>query len=834
MSSELPPPAADARPEGALSGWLDDYAADVTTGDLFLGAGDADAGRWIAMAQGLSSISEGDPVALQDMVGRHIVDLGLTFREAGDAEERSWPLTPMPLIVGAQEWEQVERGLIQRATLLDKLAADIYGPQNLVAQGHLPAAVIAGSPYFARRMVGRGTQSGHFIHLYAADLVRGPRGQWRVLQDRVRLATGIGYALENRLAMSRATDSLLADSNVRRVAQFFASMRQGLAADCRRENPRIALLTPGRYNQTYAEQAHLARYLGLPLVEGRDLNVTDDRLFVGTIAGPKRVDAVWRWVNTNSLDPLAFDAKSEIGVPNLFDAWASGGVEVANRPGVEVLESPAFCAFLPRLFWELLGEEAILPTAATWWCGQSAEAQIVRDRIDELALISAFGEPVDGLPGLGLVAGADLDPAERTALFEAMRRRPMDYCGQEIVHLSTTPAIIDGQIVPRPFTIRAFVARTADGGWTVMPGGFARLSSTDALPTTLIGAGDLSADVWVVDGVAEQQPISLISDEPHISRGGGILASQAADNLFWFGRYNERAELTVRIIRSILGNSIEVDGGRAGDGEVRRGLIQLLALWGAIDPAHSTEHIPEVCGRAMSDVAMQGSVAALIRTRHDVGMALRERFSREYWRLISRPMPHVDEHRPQQVLTVAKGLTEHFSAAAGLASENMIRGPAWRFLEIGKRIERAIATCRVASQLSQMVDTREALNVLLDLCDSQIVYRTRYLTGPMANPVRDLVLLDPGNPRALAFQVAEIAGHLAALPGSRDDNMPEDALRLARALDGSLQSAVAPDMTVARLAEVEGQLLQISDAISSRYFLQLGDAESATRRSILA
>ncbi|MGF7154555.1 circularly permuted type 2 ATP-grasp protein [Novosphingobium gossypii] len=829
------------RPDLAPSAdWLDGYAAEVTRGDLFADASRPVAEVWRRVAAGLAAATDGDPSAIQDATARNAADLGLAFRLTGDEDERAWPLNAMPLIVGAQEWAQVERGLIQRAELMESIAADIYGPQTLVAQGHLPAAVVAGSPFFARRMMGRSPENGCFVHVYAADLARGPRGQWRVLQDRVRVAGGMGYALENRLAMSRAMGNLLADAHARRLAEFFSTMVEGMAAACRRENPRIALMTPGRFNQTYAEQAHLARYLGLPLVEGRDLTVLDEKLYVGTIAGPKRVDAVWRWIDTTALDPLSFDAKSQLGVANLFDAWAGGGVEMVNWPGVEVLESPAFAAFMPRLCRILLGEAPILPTIATWWCGQAAESSTVAARLDELALLSAFGTAVPGLESRGPVAGTDLDPRRRAALLDALWRRPMDYCGQEIVRLSTTPAIIDGRIVPRPFTVRAFVARTADGGWTVMPGGFARLSSSTALPTSLMGDGDLSADLWVVEDRPVQQHAAVrTAAEPPISRGGGILASQAADNLFWFGRYNERAETMVRVVRAILANPADGDGAldpQADAGGAFAHLVALLVDGDAIAPETAKLSVAGICARALTETRLPGGVAALMRRRQQAGMALRERFARDFWRIVSRPMPSINVDRPQSMLSSARWLTEHFSALAGLISENMVRSAAWRFLEIGQRLERAQAICRMARRLTTQSapDTPPdaELGLLLDLCDSQIIYRSRYLTRPALNPVRDLVLLDPDNPRALVYQVAQIAQHLAQLPPLRDDNIAEPPLRAARALLGELQAALAAEMTSARVAKVEAQLLALSDAISDRYFLQF-DNEDAERRTRL-
>lgn len=819
---------------------LQDYPLDVLAGDLFRHASPDLAARWHAMADGLAALTEESGTPMQELVARQIVDLGMSFRLTGDAEERPWPLTPLPLIIGADEWAEVERGLIQRARLLEAVSADIYGPQQLVADGHLPAAVVTGSRYFARNMVGlnpgeHGRGRSH-IHVYAVDLARGPRGQWRVLADRLRLANGIGYALENRLALARSTGSLLTQVNARRLAGFFSQLRGGIARDCQRENPRIALLTPGRFNQSYPEQAHLARYLGFPLVEGRDLTVSDDRLYVRTIAGPKRIDALWRWIDTPALDPLNFDARSQIGVPDLFDAWARDGLEIANRPGVEVLEAPAFAAFLPRLCQTLLGEAPLLPNVATWWCGQPVEAGDVLARLDELLIAPAFGQPVEGLEGTAPVPGASLSGAARAALLDAMARRPMDYCGQEIVQLSTTPALIGDAFVPRPFTVRAFVARGSDGEWQVMPGGFARLSAAGGIQTTLMGAGDLSADVCVVDapGTAPAVPPFLTATPP-VRRGGGILASQAADNLFWFGRYVERAEATVRVIRAVLGSAIEVDSAAGSNPEVLEKLVALLAEWGAIPPEAAQNPAPRICRAALSEAALPGGVTALFGMIRSTGMPLRDRLAPDFWRIASRPVPPIDSHRPGALLRIARELLERLSALSGLLAENFIRGPAWRFLDMGRRLERGLTLCAITASLAgEEGEPAEALGVLLDLSDSQITYRSRYLTGPRRDPVLDLLLLDPDNPRSLAFQLARLVQHIDALPRLSEDLLPEAPLREARALLSPLENTTVAMFDPAHLQQVGTGLLSLSNTVAERYFLQYEKTDATSARTLLA
>ncbi|MFT4025381.1 MAG: circularly permuted type 2 ATP-grasp protein [Novosphingobium sp.] len=814
------------------------YAVPDAAADLYSGAPAEVQRMWRRMAGGLAGLSGGGPGGLgevHDRLSREVMDLGTTFRLSGDKDERPWPLSPMPLLIGTEEWAGLTRGLIQRAGLLEQVIADIYGPQALIAQGHLPAAVVAGSPYFARKMQGVAPPRGRYLQVYAVDLARGPGGKWRVLADRLRLPTGIGYALENRLAISRTTGTLLSDINARRLAGFFAELRDGIAASCSREMPRIALLTPGQFNQSYTEQAHLARYLGFPLVEGRDLAVSRDRLYVRTIAGLKRVDAVWRWIGTEMLDPLAFDAHSRIGVPDMFDAWSSGELVVANWPGVGVVQARAMSAFLPRLADRLLGESLLLPNMATWWCGQDLECRIVKERIDDLVISSAFGSEAAGLKGGRTRAGASLDAAERAALFTAMDRRPIDYVGQEIVHLSTTPTLIEGRFEPRPFTLRAFVARGTDGQWVVMPGGFARMSAQGDLRTSLIGEGDFSADVCIVDEVPVDQ-LSLLGPDrvPPIRRAGGILASQAADNLFWLGRYSERAEVTVRIVRNLLGSSIDVDSGSGRGSTGRQRLVRLLLRWGAIPPAAAKLPLPELCARAFRERELSGGIAALVGSIRDIGRSLRDRVSADFWRVANQPPPPLNDQAAQSVLTAANKLIDRLSVLSGLASENMARSPAWHFYDLGRRIERATTICRVTRQLAAEDCSPDDLGLLLDLFDSQITYRSRYLVGPMRSPVADLLLLDPGNPRGLAFQLDRIAEHLAAVPRLNEDEIPEAPFRQLNAMLAILRSLEADSIDDAQLRDIETRLLALSDAISQRYFLQYERADPPVQDTLLA
>jgi uncharacterized circularly permuted ATP-grasp superfamily protein/uncharacterized alpha-E superfamily protein len=813
--------------------WADAYLANAPAGDLFAGASPAMQTRWRTMLDRLSAQAQGDPAMLADNVARQAIDLGMAFRLTGDEQERSWPLGPIPMLIDAAEWAHIERGLAQRAELLEQVIGDIYGSQSLVRDGKLPASVITGSPHYWRVMNSTPPPRGHHLHFYAADIGRGPAGEWRVLADRVRTPVGVGYALENRLALSRATGDLLGAMNTRRLAPFFDDLRRGLAVDCERSDPRIGLLTPGRFNQSYAEQAHLARYLGLLLVEGDDLIVTDGQLFVRTIQGLKRIDGLWRWMDSRFMDPLAFDSKSRIGVPDLFDACARGGLVLSNWPGAGVIESRAFAAFLPQLSKALLGADLILPNIATWWCGQSGERTYVRDRLDQLVVGSAFDQDVAGLPDARFTPGSALDAPQRAMLAEAMARRPMDYVGQELVKLSTTPAVVDGRLTPLPFTLRVFVARDAQGQWRVMPGAFARLAGHGDIRAALMGKGDMSADMCVVDSVAVPPDTLLGAGAPAIRRIGGMLPAKAADNLYWLGRYIERTEMTLRLIRAIVGGSIEADLGPSVASPTMNRLVGQLVLWGAI-ARDGGGPIGPICATALGDARQSGSVRALMASVGNIGEGLRDRLASDFWRLVRLPLPTFDGAVTETLLDASSRMIERISALSGLAAENMGRSEGWRFHDMGRRMERAINGCRLLGLFGGEGASADDLTVLLDLNDSQISYRTRYLTGPALPPVRDLVALEPYNPRAIVYQAQRLADHVAALPTLRADGMPEEPRRLADALVARLSPLTGDMLTIGDIDDVETRLLALSDAIGQRYFLQVRKAEKAEGADLLS
>jgi len=794
--------------------WVADYCAHVPPSDVLCARRDT---AWAGLFEELAGLSGESLELARERAQRAAEDIGTGFRIAGEGEERPWPLSPVPLLIEQGEWRGIAEGIAQRAELMETLLRDLYGEARLVAQGDVPAALVTGSPFFLRPLARLTPPGGYHLQFVAADLCRGPSGEWRVLADHLRAPAGAGYALENRLAMARTLDGLQTRINIERHAPFFAAFREGLAARCRRAEPRIALLTPGRLNPSYAEQAHLARYLGFLLVEGADLAVLDDQPYVRTIAGLKRVDALWDRLDPRLLDPLALDSHSTIGVAGIIDAMAEGNVVVANAPGVGLLEAPAFAAFLPRLCELLTGAPLKLPNIATWWCGQDVECDHVAAHLDSLLIAPAFGSPPLGLPDGTAALGSTITGAARAALLEDLARRPQDYVGQEVVCLSTMPVVAEDGLAPRPFTLRVFAARGADGQWIVLPGGFARIGEHPDARAAVMGEGTWSADVCI-HGEDPVAPVSLLpsGDSTQLRRNPGTLPSRVADNLFWLGRYLERGEALLSVLRVLLGNSISADTGAALASDTVRRLVSLVVTGGAAPEPRGLKRadLTQLARTALEDESVR-SVRAINAQARLIGEVSRERLSADMIRLLDAPFPERGS-----LLDKAGSLQRRYSALAGLAGEHMARTDAWRFHDIGRRIERAGAAVRFLRAFGGPDATGDDLSTLLDLADSQISYRQRYLTGIARVPVIDLVALDPGNPRAIAFQAGAISAHLNTLPVLSDDGLAEPQQEQARELAALMVTARATRIDDTMLWDLENRLARLSDAIARRYFLQ--------------
>ncbi|MFG1294963.1 MULTISPECIES: circularly permuted type 2 ATP-grasp protein [Xanthobacter] len=815
---------SEAFERAAAESLLGGYRTLPGVRDEMLDADGRPRAHWIPF---LAALAEMGPDELRRRFGsadRYLRDSGVFYRVYDDVGggERPWSLSHVPLLIERSDWAALSAGLIQRAELLEAVLQDLYGPGRLVSDGDLPAAAAAGSNEFLRPLVGVKPVGGRYLRLYAADVGRGPDGRWWVLADRAQAPSGTGYALENRLAMTRALPDVSRALHMQRVAGFFQALRTSLMKLDGTGEGRIGLLTPGPMNETYFEHALLARYLGFLLVEGEDLTVRGDRLHVRTVAGLKRIDVLLRRLDADFADPLELNAGSRLGVPGLVQALREGGVAFANALGSGLVEAPALLAFLPRIAMRILGAPLKLPHVGTWWCGQDAERAQVMEHLDELVIGSAFGRPVPVLPSGGSVLGADLSAAERRRLSTLLARRGVELVGQDIARLSTTPVWTGDRLTPRPFMLRVFLAAT-DSGWQVMPGGFCRISSTPDARAISLQKGDRSADVWVL---AEQAvPDTTLLPNPEnvkVRRSSGTLPSRAADNLFWLGRYVERAEATLRLSRVLVSRLAET--GETGTSPLVSRLLGLLGAWGAMprDLAKATPARYAVAVLTRRDVP--GALPQLVLAARAAASVIRDRFSPDAWKALvdlescvlapinSAPSEADAHERADAALRI-------IAAFSGLASENMNRLTGWRFLELGRRTERAISTLRFARTFGEQ-GVPGSLDALLQVADSLITYRSRYVMMEARGPVLDLVLLDPDNPRSVAFQVERMADHLRVLPGRDHDAPPPLWERLVARMRAELAAATAESFDGAWFDEMEKTLMRLSDEVAAHYFLQ--------------
>ncbi len=724
---------------------------------------------------------------------RLIEENGVTYNVYGDPRgiDRPWQLDPIPLLISSEEWAGIEKAISQRALLLDRMLGDLYGPQRLLHEALLPPELVYGNPGFLRPCHGMSVPGQCHLHAFAADLARSPNGQWWVIADRAQAPSGAGYALENRIVMSRILPEAFRDFHVQRLAGFFQSFRDTLMALApTRGTPRIVLLTPGPYNETYFEHAYLARYLGVTLVEGGDLTVRDDRVYLKTLSGLLPVHVILRRQDDAFCDPLELFGESALGTPGLTQAVRAGNVAVANALGSGLVETAATMAFLPSLCRALLGEELLMPSVATWWCGQPAEREYVIEHLEELVLKPTFPSP-----RAEVVFGEELSAEERTALADRIRANPYGFMAQERVALSTVPTGggVEGA-TPRHLVLRVYAVRSGDG-YVLMPGGLTRVSpSPDSLVVSSQRGGG-SKDTWVLaDGpVPYTSLIDRVTRPSDVSRASFALTSRVADNLFWLGRMSERADAGARLFRCALRRLAE-EPLRAVDAPLPDALVLLeRMLPGVLEPDEDGPEESADAGletRALAALFDRGrieSVGGAVAALHRIAWLLRDRISPDAWRTLARLEQDFIEPDTHPALRVSEAIGEldgaiaRLAAFTGIAMESMTRGLGWQFLDIGRRLERGIQIVALLRHglVELAEDEPRRLGNVLEVADSAMTYRSRYQTALEVPLVIDLLLLDEANPRSLAFQLEQLESRFRGLPRAprRDLSDLRDHLR---------------------------------------------------------
>ena len=782
---------------------------------------------------------------------RHLLrENGVTYNVYGASKdlERPWELDPIPLMIPIAEWQPLADAIKQRARLHNRILTDIYGPQELLRSGVFPPNALFEHPGYLLPCVGIEPPAGIYLHWYAAQLARDARGQWITLGDRSQGPSGAGYAVENRIVISRTLPEKFQQLNVIRLASYFMELQNTLASLARhhRDNPRVVLLSPGPRSSRYFEDVYLARYLGYTLVEGGDLTVRGDGVYLKTLGGLLSVDVIIRRMGDGRCDPLELRPDSPAGIPGLLQVVRDGQVVVANALGSGFLEAPIIQAYLPAACRFLLGEELKLGTVPTWWCGRAEDLRYVESHIDQLVVRPAFRHH-----NVKVHVGPKMTNDERARLLDEIRARPTQFVAQEPLVGSTAPVWNGDALQPWHVTLRAF-AVASNGDYQVMPGGLSRVATHSELLTESMAAGQRSKDVWVLaDGPVE--PVSLLRPKQsalELRRSFNDLPSRAADHLFWLGRLIERTEAQVRHVRSVVARmTSELQPAHPTD---------MLRLVVAMDepgesPLSSLSAEETTLSEVMTDAVWaflhnsdrHGGLIESIGATQRTASVVRDRISVDGWRIINQM--HFPRSNSQAAIRTSSDLTgalaplnqllTWLSAFSGLCNDSMTRGPGWRFLDIGRRIERALQTLRVIRGLlvDAQSDILPRLEAMLEIADSSMTYRYRYLTTLQLAPVLDLVLTDESNPRAVGFQLKALSEHVKTLAHDDSDLVRTAEQKILLSAQASLRLADVESFCIVNgmsdrqqldefLSTLAHELRALSDSISHTYLTHTVDS----------
>ena len=781
---------------------------------------------------------------------RQVRDNGVTYNvyAESDGPQRPWSLDLFPLIITPESWQQIETGVLQRVRLLDSVMADVYGPQTLLARNLIPPALVHGHPGYLRPMHGVRPSGETHLHIAAFDLARGPDGKWWVVSQRTQAPSGLGYLLENRLIASRLFPEAFRDLRVQRLAASYRGLMEGIKQMCpTQDEPRIVLLTPGPYNETYFEHAYLARYLGVTLVQGSDLTVRGQCLYLKTLQGLEPVHGLLKRLDDEFLDPLELRSDSRLGVPGLLQVIRAGNVLVANSPGSAFLESTAMLGFLPALSRQLLREELQLPSLATWWCGERAATEAMLPDLASCVIKRTYA-----MPGAGAVLGKSLSRRELDEWAGRIVREGDEYTVQAYLPLSQMPTWKSTrggeQIVPRSAMLRVFAVSDGPRSWRVLPGGLTRIAGAE-LDVASMQRGGSSADTWVmtqgeVDATSllqHEQPADTISHRNHRST-----TSRAAENLFWLGRYTERTENTTRLARLTL---------ESLNGEDQNSL-PLLAWLGEMAAAHALV-LPAVPPPTQARRVFERSlISALADPEHtsvgynlsgllSAASAVRERLSLEQWKVIVQAEQQFvrdcaraaedGNYSPVEALRMLEAVSGQTAAMTGAQTDRMTRDDGWRLLSSGRHLERLgfLSSALAHAFETGAVFDEGGFEAVIALFDSTITFHAQYQQRHDIPALLDLLVLDRDNPRSLGWVAQTLRGRLAKLAGSAPGKMPEIALTVPDPQAWSLEDICERDAEgrfsnlLALLAHCSQAAYKLSDDLGARYFTHSGEARQS-------
>ena len=822
----------------------------VTAFDEFRDAGGALRAHQSLLERFLSERSPAELDQLQKSVRWRITEQEVTFNILGVPEgtNRPWHLDVLPYLVERSEWLSLCRGLRQRARLLNEIIADCYGPQRLVREGLLPAELVLGHPDFLRACHGWEPVGRHRLHLYAVDIGRDPTGKFTIYSDRTQAPTGAGYALENRLVMGRTLPDLFRDYRVERIAGFFAKMRrtvESLAPKVTGGQPRVLLLSAGARDESSFEHAYLARYLGYELVEGRDLTVRDNVVYLKTLSGLRRVDVLLRRVGDAWCDALALRGGSTQGVAGLVSAARAGNIGLANPLGSVITEMPALKAYLPCLARAVLGEELIVESVPTFWCGDPQSLSLVLGSLDDMVIKPAFGDR-RGDP----FVPAQMDQKARTQLIERLKTHPGDFVGERWLGLSTVPVWESSGVVRGGLAWRAFLCRDGED-YDVMPGGLARINESPDGLFLAIRSSAVSKDVWVPSAAGSAEPMlpSMPDHRVDLKRGGLDLPSRLLDDIYWLGRYVERCDCTARLARAGIERATLEAAPDAPlalvailDALQRSGVTPPLVDVKAAEahPGAATAQAEAILLGVLFDAEASNNLRGILRRVHELTLGVRSRLSRDAWHVLRRlsnsieSLPSAPPEKIGNAVDVLDQILITLAAVSGTTLDNMVRSHAWAFLDMGRRVERGALSLVQLQALLPAGASRVHMEALLEVADSLLTYRARYLSTLQVAPVVDLLLTDTSNPRSVAFQVEALMDHFKRLQVHSDVTRSRAERRLislqSTLLTADIEQACAGDGAGLRqlLEESATLLWQFSDEVGHTFFSHLASSRAVS------
>lgn len=749
---------------------------------------------------------------------------GATINPFDEPTKRStsWDLDMIPYPISESEWAGIENGLTQRALLLEKILADTYGPQELLKNGDIPSELIFANPNFLHSCHGIQPSGNRFLTFYAADLYRGVDGDFRVLRDYGSNPAGLGYALENRIVMSRVFSELYHKTQIRRLAPFFQTFHRALMqrASLRKEDPGIVLFSPGPDSHIYYEHALLSRYLGYPLVEGQDLTVRNGKVFLKKLAGLEPVEAIFRHIPDLSSDPFALRRETASGVAGLIQVCREQNIDIVNPIGSGFADTPVLKTFLPLLCQNLMGNDLMLENHPAWWCGDRDGLDHAITHLDQMTVSSAMDQSV---------------PMDQVAdLMNQVRTHPSQYMVSDPIAPSLAPAWNNQEVSQCHSVLRVFACAT-ESGFSVMPGGLAITAGDIGTLNRNNPEQQQSKDIWVLSE-RPVEPFTLMDGFHTVAefKRSGDLPSRSADNLLWLGRYLERAEGLIRLLRLVYRRLAGED--RPEDIPELQFLLTILQEKIIIPKTPEADiglplylELSQHLKDALYQKNRPESVVSILKRVQETARNVRDRLSVDSSRVINRLEGFADNQSSDPIEILDKTLYS-LSAFSGLAMESMTRGLGWRFMDMGRRVERALnQAVLIRIGLPNVCrDSRNTLQSLLDVSDSLMTYRARYKSTFQLAPVVDLLLADESNPKSLAFQFNQLADHVENLPrqSERRFSCPEERIALemltaVRLFDiTGIQcgaDTVKNETLVTFLASMESRIKEFSQQISAHY-----------------